>query len=301
MKVLLAGAGGQLGRELVRSAPEGCLLRALDRAALDVTDTAAVERAVAETAPEMVINAAAYTAVDRAEQEPELAFAVNAGGAENLARAAARAGARFIQPSTDFVFDGTAGQPYRPSDPPRPLGVYGASKLEGEERALAVTGGRALVLRTAWLYAAGGRNFVHTVLRLAAARGELTIVDDQVGTPTWAAGLARAIWRAATRPQVAGVHHWTDGGVASWYDFAVAIVEEAAAAGLLARPAAVQPIATADYPTPARRPAYGVLDKRPTWRALDLRPVHWRAALRDMLHEVTRPAEAAPPVEAPHG
>ena len=284
-KVVIVGAGGQLGGELARSAPVGVSCLALPRSELDIGDRAAVARCLGELAPAQVINAAAYTAVDRAESEPALAWRINAEGAGHLAGACAEIGARLLHVSTDFVFDGEASHPYPPDAPTAPLGEYGRSKLAGEESVLRALPG-ALVMRTAWVYSAFGGNFVKTMLRLMREREELAVVDDQVGTPTWARGLAQALWAAAARPQLGGIYHWTDAGVCSWYDFAVAISEEGHATGLLERPVTVRPIPASDYPTPARRPASSVLDKRGSWRDLGMAGVHWRQQLRAMLADL---------------
>lgn len=276
------GAEGQLGRSLQSGAPEGMQLVALSRSELDITDDGAVLACVRQHAPQWVINAAAYTAVDRAEEEPQLAMSVNASGPQNLVRSCAIEGARLLHISTDFVFDGERSTPYPPDAPTGPLGVYGSSKLAGE---LAVREALpdAVILRTGWVYSRFGGNFVKTMLRLMAERDQLAVVDDQVGTPTWAQGLAEAIWAAVSRNISGGIYHWSDAGVCSWYDFAVAIAEEGRALGLLPGVAGVRPIPARDYPTPARRPAYSVLDKRSTWAALELAPVHWRQQLRRML------------------
>jgi dTDP-4-dehydrorhamnose reductase len=285
MKVLIVGCRGQLGYELQRTQPEKATVVALDTRGLDLTNAAQVDAVVAEHRPSVVINAAAYTAVDKAESEEKLAFAVNADGAGHLARAAADAGAYLVHVSTDFIFDGSASRPYPPQTPANPLSVYGASKAAGERQVQDALGEAALILRTAWVYSAHGKNFVKTMLRLMTEREELRVVADQIGSPTWANGLAHAIWQAAEL-RLGGVHHWTDSGVASWYDLAVAIEEEGRALGLLARPTAVRPIRTEDYPTPAHRPAYSVLDKTETWQALSLSGCHWRQALRQMLSEL---------------
>jgi dTDP-4-dehydrorhamnose reductase len=287
-RVVVFGGSGQLGRELGRTAPAGVEVTLLDRAAGDVRHPDQVAAALDRTSAELVINAAAYTAVDRAEADTAAAFEVNAAGAEHVAVAAAARGLRMLHVSTDFVFDGGHGRPYAPDATPHPLGVYGASKLDGERRVQSALGVSAVVIRTAWLYASEGANFVHTMLRLLATRDAVQVVADQVGTPTWARSLARALWCTAERPQVAGLVHWTDAGVASWYDFAVAIREEALQAGLLAHAAPVHPIDTSQYPTAARRPSFSVLDKASTWRALGLTPVHWRENLRCMLSELPR-------------
>lgn len=278
MKALITGAGGQLGQALIAAAPEGWTPRAPLRAELDIGDAAAVAAAVDDFAPDLIFNAAAYTAVDRAESERDLAFRINGDGAGHLAAAAARRGVRLVHVSTDFVFDGESGRPYRPTDPTAPLGVYGASKLAGEV-AVAEACPEALIVRTAWVYGARGANFLNTMLRLMASRPELGVVADQIGAPTSTASLAGALWRLADLG-AAGVWHYTDAGVASWYDFAQAIAEEALAAGVLGSAAAVKPITTADYPTPARRPAYSVLDKTATFALLGEAAPHWRVGLR---------------------
>ncbi len=283
MRALVVGAGGQLGRALIVAAPAGATLAVRDRAALDVCDAGAVAHAMDEARPEIVFNAAAYTAVDAAESDADAAFALNRDAVVTLARETARVGARFAHVSTDFVFDGTRATPYPPDATPAPLGVYGRSKTEGEAAALAVP--HALVVRTAWVYAAQGRNFVKTMLRLMRERPEVRVVADQIGTPTHAASLARALW-ALAGARVEGIFHYTDAGIASWYDFAVAIAEEAYALKLLSTMPGIVPIATQDYPTPARRPACGVLDKTATWAALGGPAAHWRAELRLMLAEV---------------
>jgi dTDP-4-dehydrorhamnose reductase len=287
MRVFIAGGSGQLGRELRRCKPEGVELLALGSRELDLREAEAVAARVSGFRPQVVINAAAYTAVDRAESERETALAVNGQGAANLARAAHSAGAYCLQVSTDFVFDGAQSRPYLPSDRTNPLGVYGASKLAGEQLALAAYPEGVAVVRTAWLYSAFGNNFVVTMLRLMGERDSLGVVTDQVGTPTWGRGLAEALWQMAVL-QPKGILHWTDAGVTSWYDFAVAIQEEALEMGLLEREIPIHPISTADYPTPARRPSYSVLDKTATWAALRIRPVHWRKALRSMLLDYNR-------------
>lgn len=284
-KVVVTGAGGQLGRELCASVPAGFQCQPLTRAELDIGDAAAVERCLAGLVPDVVINAAAYTAVDAAEKAPREAFRINGDGPGHLARYCDEQGARLIHLSTDFVFDGRSGSPYGPDAATNPLSVYGRSKLAGE---LAVREQlpAALVVRTAWVYSRFGSNFVKTMLRLLAEREELSVVADQVGSPTWAHGLARAIWAAASRPELTGVLHWSDAGVCSWYDFALAIRDEALALGLLDRAVPVLPITTADYPTPAQRPAYSVLAKEATWEALAIEGRHWRSQLRGMLQEL---------------
>ncbi|MHB8987911.1 MAG: dTDP-4-dehydrorhamnose reductase [Desulfobulbia bacterium] len=284
MRVLLVGGSGQLGRELQHCKPADMELLAFGSAELDLREAEAVAARVSGFRPRVIINAAAYTAVDRAENERDAAFGVNGQGAANLAQAARAVGAYCLQVSTDFVFDGAQSRPYLPTDRTNPLGIYGASKLAGEQLALAAYPEGVAIVRTAWLYSACGNNFVTTMLRLMGERETIGVVADQVGTPTWARGLAEALWQMS-RVQPKGIYHWTDAGVASWYDFAVAIQEEGLGCGLLAREIPVLPINTADYPTPAKRPAYSVLDKTGTWAALGMTPSHWRVALRGMLFE----------------
>lgn len=285
MKVLLTGAGGQLGRMMCATAPAGVILEARTSAQLDVSDLGETSRIVAALKPEVIINAAAYTAVDRAEQEPEHAHAVNGRGAAHLAQAATQCGARLIHVSTDYVFDGSASRPYRPLDACHPLGVYGASKRAGEEAVLAIAS-QGLIVRTSWLYAAQGNNFVRTMLRLMGERDVVGVVADQVGSPTWVGSLAAALWAATQRPQLHGLYHWADLGVASWYDFAVAIQEEALALGLLTKAIPIRPLRSEEYPTPARRPAYSVLDSADARCDFEMAGMHWRAALRQMLREL---------------
>jgi dTDP-4-dehydrorhamnose reductase len=281
MKALIAGSAGQLGRGLQATAPAGVTLIAPPEADFDITDADAVMRVVASIKPDVLFNAAAYTAVDKAEGELETARRINATAVGHLAAAAQAHGARLVHVSTDFVFDGETSRAYQPGDPPKPLGVYGVTKYEGEVAA----GAEALIVRTAWVYAPTGHNFVRTMLRLMAERDEVRVVADQIGTPTYAPDLAAALWALASQG-AHGLYHYTDAGVASWYDFAVAIQEEALAVGLLKRHAKVTPIATADYPTPAKRPAFSVLDKAKTWATLGGPSPHWRANLRRMMKEI---------------
>lgn len=283
----MTGAGGQVGRELLRSAPAGVSMRGMERSDLDITDAGALHGLLAEFAPDVIINAAAYTAVDKAEQEASEAWRVNVEGTRVLAEAAqARPGCRLVHISTDYVFDGASAHPYAPDALTAPLGEYGRTKLAGELVARRLLGERALILRTAWVYGAHGKNFLHTMLRLMRERGVVSVVADQIGTPSSTPALAEALWLAALRPGLAGLYHWSDAGVASWYDFAVAIAEEAGSLGLLSGEVQVKAIATVDYPTPARRPACSLLDKRSTIAAFGLTPRHWRQRLREVLGEM---------------
>lgn len=286
LRVLLTGAGGQVGSAVRQRTPAEATVVALDSGMLDITDENAVRAAVAAARPHVILNAAAYTAVDQAESEPERAFSVNRDGAANLAAAARANGARLIHLSTDFVFDGAQGAPYGPDTPCRPINTYGASKRAGEEAVQALAGDSALIVRTSWVYAARGNNFVLTMLRLLRERPEVRVVTDQIGSPTWAPSLADALWAAARRADLFGIHHWTDAGVASWYDFAFAIQEEGLALGLLSGCIPIHAISSGDLPRPAKRPSFSVLDTSHTTRALGMTPAHWRVNLRRMLREV---------------
>ena len=284
MKVLVTGAGGQVGRMLCATCPTGVDLVARTHAELDIGDGAAVRSHIEHLRPDAIINAAAYTAVDKAESEPQRARRINSEAPGHLAAGAAACGARVLHLSTDFVFDGCSSSPYRADAPTNPLSVYGKSKRDGERAVVDALPERSVIIRTAWVYAAEGKNFLNTMLRLMRERGAVRVVADQVGTPTAARPLAETLWQIVARPDIRGIHHWTDAGVASRYDFAVAIAEEGAALGLLPQTVTVAPIATEAYPTPAHRPAYSVLDKR-SLAAFGLSPRHWRARLRDTLEE----------------
>jgi dTDP-4-dehydrorhamnose reductase len=284
VRVLVLGGGGQVASAVVAACPAQHHVVVQTRAELDICNAEAVARAIEETGARWIVNAAAYTAVDLAEDQPAQAIAVNDTAVGVLAAAAAAAGCRLLHLSTDFVFDGASNRAYLPTDATNPLSVYGASKLGGERHVLGSAGG--VVLRTAWVYAASGRNFVLTMLRLMREKDRVSVVSDQIGTPTWAAGIAEAIWGLIAVDLPGGVYHWTDLGVASWYDFAVAIQDEALARGLLSRSVPITPIPTSAYPTRARRPAFSVLDTAQTRALINLRGRHWRHNLRTMLDDI---------------
>ena len=286
MKVLIIGGNGQLGTTLAQTVPENIYSRSLDLPEFDITNLNDVEATVMAERPDVIVNAAAYTAVDRAEEEVDLAFRINATGPQYLARAAKKSGARLIHVSTDYVFEGTACTPYPPDYPCNPLGAYGKSKRQGEVNVLNEIDA-PVIIRTAWLYSQYGNNFVLTMLRLMNERDELKVVADQVGGPTWATTLAGAIWQAVVKTDLKGIFHWTDAGVTSWYDFAVAIAEEALVRGLISKPVPIHPITTAEYPTLTRRPAYSVLNSNASWLELGVSPLQWRVALRQMLDQLT--------------
>jgi dTDP-4-dehydrorhamnose reductase len=287
MRVLLTGAGGQVGQALRAAAPRAATVSALTHTELDVTDAGRVHEVVTASRPQWIINAAAFTAVDAAEGAREAAYALNATAVGSLAQAAQAVRARLLQLSTDFVFDGRSSVPYGPGAATGPLSVYGASKLAGEHHAL-LDGRDSIILRTSWVYAAHGRNFVRTMLRLMASQSEVRVVSDQVGSPTWATGLAQVIWKLLEQSAPCGIYHWCDAGVASWYDFSVAIQEEALQRKLLRDAVAIVPIRSSQFPTAAQRPSYSVLDATHTHAILGAPATHWRSQLRKMLDELAR-------------
>lgn len=289
MKVLITGANGQLGYALQKTAPgfigndESVLdVIALTRAEFDLSRPDTLAAILDLYQPDAIINAAAYTAVDKAETDQALANTVNALAVIAIAKWCEQQKIPLIQVSTDFVFDGKKSSPYLPDDRTNPLGVYAQTKCAGEQAVLENCSSSYLV-RTGWVYCEHGANFVKTMLRLGAERVSLGVVADQVGTPTYAINLAQMIWQLLAQRPEQKIFHFSDAGVASWYDFAVAIFNEAKAQDLLTAIPQVKPIATSDYPTPAQRPAYSVLDKQQTWSLLNIAPDHWRNALSTML------------------
>jgi dTDP-4-dehydrorhamnose reductase len=296
VRFLVLGASGQVGFELVRAlAPLGDIVAAAREGSdvrVDLADTESLATTLDASRADVVVNAAAYTAVDRAEDEPELADRINHRAVAEIGAWAKRNGKRVVHYSTDYVFDGSSKRPYREDGTTAPLGVYGRSKLGGEE-ALRASGARHLIVRTAWVYAARGHNFLRTMLRLAGEREELRVVADQTGAPTPARLIADATatmlqqWLAdgenASRD---GAYHVVSGGHCSWFDFAEAIVSGAAGRGVIARRPRVVPIATVDYPTRARRPAYSVLDSSKAANAFGLQLPNWRAGLESVLDQL---------------
>ena len=287
MTVLVLGERGQVARAVVREAPSGRTVVSAGRDRLDLDRLGGIEAGLDALAPRVVINTAAYTDVDRAETDRDAARRLNAEAPGIVARWCARSGARLLHVSTDFVFDGSKGRPWRPADEPRPLSEYGRTKRDGEAAVLGSGADGTVVLRTAWVYSGDGGNFVLTMLRLMRERSSVEGVVDQIGAPSHARSVARALWRIVDRPEVDGIHHWTDAGVASRYDLAVAIMEEALALGLLEHPVTVRPVPSEAFPAPARRPAFSVLEIGETAAALEIEPVHWRVQLRAMLGELT--------------
>lgn len=286
-RILITGGSGQVGHCL-KAQLQGCAeLSVPDSSALNIADRRSVRQAVETFRPDYIINAAAYTAVDKAENDAERAFAVNRDGARHLAEAAEAAGAVMLHISTDYVFDGAGGAPYDEAAPTAPQNIYGASKLAGEQAVLAACR-RAVVMRTSWVFGANGQNFVKTMLRLGRERDSLGIVADQYGAPTAAADIAAAlitIVRRHTPEQLAeraGIYHYCGSPYASWFEFAETIFAEAAAQGVLAKIPAVKPIATADYPTPAKRPADSRLDCGKIRVVFGIGPCDWHSALSDL-------------------
>ena len=298
MRVLVTGVSGQVGGALVAASPrDGWILLPVDRQALDLADGAAVIRTVERFEPDIVVNPAAYTAVDKAESEPGRAFAVNAEGAGALARACRTCGIPLIHLSTDYVFDGAKRGAYLPGDPVNPLNVYGASKEVGE-RAVRDALPEHLILRTSWVYSARGNNFLRTMLRLAGERDTLRIVADQHGSPTSAEDIATALMMLLARFAAGerlkwGTWHFTNAGVTTWHGFAEAIFELAAPS--LPRRPRIVPITTADYPTPARRPLNSVLDCSSLERNFGIKPRSWQEALESVISESVASGRNAAP------
>jgi len=285
MKILLAGGSGQLAQELQPILLSVGEVIAVDRTRLDLSQPESIRQAMADIQPDLVVNAGAYTAVDKAESEPELARAVNGIAPGILAEECEKLGASLIHFSTDYVFDGSKSSAYLETDSTNPLGIYGESKLAGEE-AIRKAGNRHIIIRTAWVYGNCGKgNFVKTMLRLGKEREEIRVVADQIGSPSWTADLAAAT--AHIMPAIGledfGTYHYTNSGVCSWYDFAIAIFEEAEKLGFPLKVQRVIPITTVEYPTPAKRPAFSVLSTVKISALLGTYPPHWRQGLRQML------------------
>ncbi len=297
MKILITGRGGQLAWELEQSKPNNIELTCLNSKQLDISNQDQVKQVIEDLRPAFVINAAAYTAVDKAETDSETAYAVNDLGSEYLAKACKAVNAKLVHISTDFVFDGSQNTPYQTNQQTNPINAYGASKLAGEKKINEILGAQAIIIRTAWVYSKQGNNFVKTMLRLMAEKDSLGVVYDQVGTPTWAKDLANLIWTLSTQDNNATekankgengstILHWTDAGVCSWYDFAVAIQEIALEKGMLEKAIPIRPIAASSYPTPAKRPSFSVIDKASAEQLSGLNTIHWRKQLAQMMAEL---------------
>jgi dTDP-4-dehydrorhamnose reductase len=284
--ILLIGSTGQVGQELSKTLnPLGKIIT-LTRQQLDLTQPDTIKETITSLKPDVIVNASAYTAVDKAETDVETAMTVNAVAPRIMAQAAKEIAAQLLHISTDYVFDGQKNTPYLEDDQTNPLGIYGKSKLLGEQ-GVRDNCDRHIILRTAWVYGSRGHgNFVKTMLRLGAEREELKVVADQMGSPTWSYDIAEAIANLLDRNVSSGIYHFTSSGIASWYDFAIAIFEEAAKIGFPLKIKQVFPITTADYPTPAQRPNYSVLSKDKYTQAVGVYPPYWRDSLRKMLVEL---------------
>lgn len=288
---LLTGAAGQLGKTIEALWSQSGLadryeLHPVCRVQLDITNAVDVAAVFEELNPAIVINCSAYTAVDKAESDQENAYLVNEKGPENLAISCVQNGARLIHVSTDFVFGGAFDKPIALAQTTNPVGVYGASKRAGELAIVEQLPDSAVILRTSWLYSPFNANFVKTMLRLMGERESLGVVADQRGAPTSTVSLALAIFKAIEKPEVSGIYHWSDAADISWYDFAVAIQESAVAAGLLKKAIPINPIKTSDYPTPAERPAYSVMDCSQTESDLGLQQFDWRTQLDQVVQKL---------------
>ncbi|MBZ8180066.1 dTDP-4-dehydrorhamnose reductase [Oscillatoria salina] len=286
--ILIFGKNGQLGQELKQILnSSGQKIIAVGRKEIDLTEKEKLPQLIEQIQPKIIINAAAYTAVDKAETEVELAYKVNADAPQIIAQVAQELQAFLIHVSTDYVFDGRKSSPYQETDLTKPINVYGESKLAGEE-AIKSACENYLILRTAWVYGNEGKgNFVKTMLKLGAARDEIRVVADQIGSPTWTRDLASAIanFIPHLNPAISGIYHYTNSGIASWYDFAVAIFAEAKKLNLPLQVQRVIPITTLEYPTPAKRPAYSVLNCAKIQQVLGTYPPHWRQSLTEMLKQ----------------
>ena len=289
MKILLIGTTGQVGSELQQTLPQIGEVTSLGRSELDLRDRQQIQQQIARHQPDVIVNAAAYTAVDKSETEPEMAMAINAHAPKAIAIAARNIGAKVLHISTDYVFDGQNHTPYLETDPTNPLGVYGKSKLLGEQ-GVRENCDRHIIFRTAWVYGSRGHgNFVKTMLRLGAEREELKVVADQIGSPTWSYDIASAIANLLSKSiqdaSINGTYHYSNSGVASWYDLAVATFAEAKQLGYGLKIERVLPISTAEFPTSTQRPHYSVLSKAKTVAALQAYPPYWRESLKQMLAE----------------
>ena len=287
MNIVIIGKSGQLASELSRELENSeHNVMYLGRDDVDITNSSDIEEKLSTLKADVLINASAYTAVDKAEEDTEACKAINTLAVKNLANFCKANSVFMVHVSTDYVFNGHKGSPYLTDDPIEPQGAYGKSKAEGEKALLEILPEASCLIRTAWVYSSHGNNFVKTMLRLMSEKPQLSVIDDQIGTPTWAKGLAEACV-SASENKTAGVYHWTDEGVASWYDFAIAIQELGIEKGLLSSDIPVLPIPSSQYPTPAKRPHYSVLDKQTAREAFaSCKPTHWRKQLSDMLDEL---------------
>ncbi|WP_296050576.1 dTDP-4-dehydrorhamnose reductase [uncultured Alteromonas sp.] len=281
-KLVVIGKSGQLAWEIARLVPEAVCLGRDD---IDITSGEDIAAKLGPINPDAVINASAYTAVDKAESDEENAYLLNQTAVANLAKYCKSNNVFLVHVSTDYVFNGEKGSPYTVDDAIEPQGMYGKTKAAGEAEVTSILPAASAILRTSWVYSSHGNNFVKTMLRLMAEKPQLGVIDDQIGSPTWAKGLARACVEAASH-RTAGVYHWSDEGVCSWYDFAIAIQQLGLEKGLLQQAVPVKPIPSSAYPTPAKRPHYSVLDKTLTRETFTSPLNHWREQLSAMMDEL---------------
>lgn len=288
--IVVTGASGQLGQTISRLWSDSPLpqyqLKALDRIELDLSQADKAIAVLTELQPSVIVNAAAYTQVDKAESDSVAAQLINADAAGRIAAWAVENAAKLIHISTDFVFDGTSKTPYDPDQQTNPLGVYGASKLAGEQQIQAIAKQHSAIIRTSWLYSETGNNFVKTMLHLMGEKEQLSVVDDQIGSPTSTHGLAALIFAMILNRNAEGIYHWTDGGSISWFEFALEIQRQAVQEGLLSKAIPISPIPTSGYPTPAQRPAYSVLDRSRALADFDCPGADWQAQLNLVLKEL---------------
>ena len=279
MNVLLIGKNGQVAWELQQTCPSYITVHAYGRNEIKITDPFSIEQVITKINPAVIINASAYTAVDRAESEQGQAYLINATAVELLAQAATKHSIRLLHISTDFVFDGTKNTPYTVDDNTNPINVYGASKLAGEQAIKAYCPVNSTIVRTSWVYSSHGNNFVKTMLRLMTEKDELSVVSDQIGCPTNANGLAKYLWQLAEQETLDPIYHYSDLGVATWYDFAVAIQGIALGQGKLTKKIPIKPISSRSYPTPAKRPLFGLMQ-----HSQCISNKHWTERLCGVIH-----------------
>jgi len=284
MKVVIIGKSGQLAKELVAQVPAGLEILALGRGDVDITSFVELSNVVKEFNPSVMINASAYTAVDKAETDSDAAYAINKTAVEIMAKVAKESSCRFLHVSSDFVFDGNSNIAYKPLSETNPTSVYGASKLAGEAAVQNIYPQNSAIIRTSWVYSTYGNNFVKTMLRLMSEKDELNVVADQIGCPTYAKSLAIFLWKLAMQESLEKIYHWSDVGVASWYDFAVAIQSIALEQGLLEKKTHINPIGTYAYPTPAKRPNFSLLNINGSVEVL--KPIYWREQLEACLKDI---------------
>jgi dTDP-4-dehydrorhamnose reductase len=287
MNVLIIGKSGQLASELVAEKPENIELLCLGREEVDITSIESLNKSITEFQPNIIINASAYTAVDKAESEEKAAYAINQYAVQNIAKQAKKHKARLLHVSTDFVFDGEHNKAYQVDDNTNPCSVYGASKLAGEQEIFQYYPENSAVIRTSWLYSSFGNNFVKTMIRLMQEKSELGVVNDQIGCPTSANSLAKFIWKLSVLENINSIYHWSDYGVASWYDFAVAIQTIAYENKLLSTKIPIKPIPASSYPTPAARPSFSLLNSNQSH--LIEPSEHWTSKLEHCIKKLKQP------------